>query len=147
TSPGGPDSSSYPLHELDDLPDEERLATALRILDARFDGAWFADHPSDRQLAEMLAQRRAAPKTEEQQRGEAAQLDARSRHDVVDRLGRIGCPTFVAAGRYDGIAPVVNSEVIAAGIPDAELHVYEGGHVFFAQDSNAFPDVLRFLGG
>jgi pimeloyl-ACP methyl ester carboxylesterase len=147
TSPGGPNASSYPLHELDALPDEERIATGLRILDSRFDANWFADHPSDRGLAEMMAQRRAAPKTDEQRRGEAAQLDARSRHDVVDRLGRISCPTFVAAGRYDGIAPAANAEIIVGAVPDAELHLYEGGHAFFAQDPAAFPDVLRFLGG
>ena len=32
-------------------------------------------------------------------------------------------------------------------IPNAELHVYEGGHGFFAQDATAFPDVFTFLAG
>ena len=62
-----------------------------------------------------------------------------------DRLGRITCPTFVAAGRFDGIAPLPNSEAIVAGIPGAELHVYEGGHIFMLQDRAALPDTVAFL--
>jgi pimeloyl-ACP methyl ester carboxylesterase len=147
TSPGGPNASSYPLHELDDLPDDERAVASMRILDSRFDAQWLADHPTDRMLVEGLAARRSAVLDAEHQRGAAAQLDARSRHDVVDRLGRITCPTFVAAGRYDGIAPKANSEIIVSRIPNAELHVYEGGHVFFIQDHDAIPQVLDFLGG
>jgi 3-oxoadipate enol-lactonase len=146
TSPGGPDGSSFPLHTLADLPEDERIATSLRILDTRFSAEWFADHPRDRQLVDLLATSRSAPKTDEQLRGEAAQLEARSHHDVRDRLGRVACPTFVAAGRFDGIAPVANAELIAAGLPGAGLHIYEGGHAFLAQDSAAFPEILTFLG-
>jgi pimeloyl-ACP methyl ester carboxylesterase len=147
TSPGGPDASSFPLHELENLPQDERAATSMRILDTRFTAEWLADHPGDRLLVEGMAARRQAPLSAERQRGAAAQLDARSRHDVVDRLGRVTCPTFVGAGRYDGIAPVANSEVIASRIPHAELHVYEGGHAFFAQDRDAIRQTLDFLGG
>ncbi|HEY3831490.1 MAG TPA: alpha/beta hydrolase [Acidimicrobiia bacterium] len=77
--------------------------------------------------------------------GAREQLLARSGHDVCDRLGRITCPTFVAAGRYDGIAPLGNAEAIAARVPGSTLHVYEGGHAFFAQDPAAIPDVIDFL--
>ena len=80
-------------------------------------------------------------------RGETEQLGARSRHDVCDRLGAITCPTLVAGGRYDGIAPPENSEVIARGIPDSELRVYEGGHIFFLQDRTASPEIMAFLAG
>ena len=75
----------------------------------------------------------------------AEQLAARSHHDVVDRLGRIDCPTFVANGRYDGIAPVANGELIVSRVPGATLHVYEGGHLFVFQDAAAFPEVISFL--
>jgi pimeloyl-ACP methyl ester carboxylesterase len=64
---------------------------------------------------------------------------------VLDRLPHVTAPTLVAAGRYDGIAPLPNSEAIASRIPRAELRVYEGGHAFFAQDRAALPDVLEFL--
>ncbi len=74
-------------------------------------------------------------------------MEARSHHDVWDRLPAITGPTFVGCGRYDGIAPPANSEAIAGRIPHAELHVYEGGHLFFIQDPTAFPDVIGFLRG
>jgi 3-oxoadipate enol-lactonase len=74
-------------------------------------------------------------------------LEARRHHDVCARLGSIACATFVGAGRFDGIAPPANSEAIVARIPNSELHVYEGGHLFVAQDPAAFADVLDFLAG
>jgi 3-oxoadipate enol-lactonase len=64
---------------------------------------------------------------------------------VCDRLGRISCPTLVAAGRDDGIAPPANAEAIAARVGDADLRLYEGGHAFFAQDRSALREVLDFL--
>jgi 3-oxoadipate enol-lactonase len=147
TSPGGTGGSSYPLHELAELPDADRSRTALRLLDSRFTPQWLASHPSDRALAEMMAARRNAAKTEDQQRGESLQLEARRRHDVCDRLVRITCPTLVASGRFDGIAPPDNGEAIAERVGAADLHVYQGGHAFFAQDPAALPDVLAFLAG
>ena len=147
TSPGGPDLASYPLHELVDLPPEERAAVGARVLDTRFTPEWLAEHPADRGLAEMMAARYTAVKSEETLRGEAAQLDARRGHDVRDRLGAIRCPTLVACGRFDGIAPMVNSEAIAARVPGAVLRAYEGGHAFFGQDATAIPDILDFIDG
>jgi len=68
-------------------------------------------------------------------------------HDVCDRLQNITCPTFVASGRYDGIAPPSNGEAITERVPGARQKLYEGGHAFFAQDRAALPDVLGFLAG
>ena len=93
----------------------------------------------------MMASRAAEPKSDEVRRGEHEQLQARSHHDVWDRLDRITCPTLVAGGRYDGIAPPANAEGIADRIPGADLRLYEGGHAFFAQDPAALPEVLDFL--
>lgn len=148
TSPGGVGGSSYPLHELADLPPDERAAKGLEILDHRFTPEWLADHPNDAGLVELFAGRQGAPKTDEQLRGERAQLEARRGHDVCDRLHRITCPTLVASGRYDGIAPPANGEAIAERIGDnAELRLYEGGHLFFLQDRSALPDITGFLAG
>jgi pimeloyl-ACP methyl ester carboxylesterase len=73
------------------------------------------------------------------------QLAARRHHDVWDRLDRIACPTLVAAGRYDGLAPLSNSEAIAFRVPDATLRVYEGGHVFVVQDRSAMEATIDYL--
>ena len=145
TSPGG-HAASYPLHTL-----AGGLATAggsgamLTLLDTRFTPEWLDGHPADRAFADGMAAGASRPKTDDQRRGEVAQLEARSHHDVIDRLPRITAPTLVASGRYDGIAPVANGEIIAAAIPGAELRVYEGGHVFTIQDPRAMPEIIGFL--
>jgi pimeloyl-ACP methyl ester carboxylesterase len=54
---------------------------------------------------------------------------------------------MVAGGRYDGIAPPANSEAIASRLPDAQLRLYEGGHLFIVQDPAALPDIVTFLSG
>ena len=145
TSPGGDGGSSYPLHELADLDVDTRTEMATQLLDTRFDDSWLSEHPSDRALADMMSAWRSAVRDAEQVRGERAQLEARRHHDVWDRLARVSCPTFVASGRFDGIAPPTNGTAIASRIPGAELRVYEGGHAFFAQDRRALPDIIDFL--
>lgn len=145
TSPGGAGGSSYPLHELDELDEKQRAQRRARLLDTRFTPDWLAARPDDRALVEAMSAGRSAPKSDEQRRGEREQLLARLGHDVTDRLDSVKCPTLVAAGRYDGIAPPANSEAIARRVPGAELRVYEGGHLFFLQDERALPDILEFL--
>jgi len=147
TSPGGIGGSSYPLHELAALPAKEQAEVGRSILDTRFTAEWLADHPSDRALVELMAERNSTARTDEQRRGAAEQLEARRHHDVYDRLKAISCPTFVACGRFDGIAPPSNSEAIAAQVPQAELREYDGGHAFFVQDPEALPQILAFLDG
>jgi pimeloyl-ACP methyl ester carboxylesterase len=144
TSPGGA-YASYPLHKLAEMPPEAAKALGPKLLDGRFTPEWFAGHDDDRALVEMITTMQGAPVDEETRRGELAQLDARSRLDVLDRLGKITCPTLVAGGRYDHIAPPANSCKVAELIPHAELRLYEGGHVFFLQDPQAIPDVMEFL--
>lgn len=145
TSPGGAGGSSYPLHELVGVPSAERSARYRPILDTRFTDEWLAEHPSDAGLVSMMEQGHLAEKSAEVLHGEWEQLMARRGHDVWDRLERISCPTLVSAGRFDGIAPLANSEAIAERIPGARLSVYEGGHAFFVQDRRAFPDLLDHL--
>jgi 3-oxoadipate enol-lactonase len=145
TSPGGAGGSSFPLQELAALPTAEQVIRGTELLDTRFTPDYLAEHPGDRALADMMVSRRGAEKTADEQRGETEQMGARSRHDVTDRLAAVTCPTLVASGRFDGIAPPANGEAIAARIPNAEFHVYEGGHAFIAQDPQALPDVISFL--
>jgi pimeloyl-ACP methyl ester carboxylesterase len=135
TSAGGAGGSSFPLHEGPPSP---------TVIDTRFTPEWLADHPRDRTLLEVLA-KRAEGKSFDVIRGEGMQLAARRHHDVWDRLDRITCPTLVAAGRYDGLAPLANSEAIAERLPDATLRVYEGGHVFVIQDRSAMEATIDYL--
>ncbi len=146
TSPGGT-APSYPLHELLDLDPDEALATRMRLNDRRWDPD--ADEPIPG-LGAYYDQMVAASSTrpdDEQLAGLRRQLAARADHDVVDDLGAITQPTLVCAGRYDDIAPMENSELLAARMPDATLQVFEGGHLFMIQDRSSFPAIIDFLGG
>jgi 3-oxoadipate enol-lactonase len=145
TSPGGAGGSSYPLHELDNLAPDERARISLRNLDTRFSPDWLSSHPSDLALVEQAAERDSAPMTPEEKEGARLQLEARSHHDVWSRLERIRCPTLVACGRYDGLAPVANSEAIASQIAGSTLRQYEGGHLFAVQDPRAPGEIVSFL--
>lgn len=145
TSAGGAAGSSYPLHELAGLPAAERMGRIATLTDTRFTPEWLATHPANAAFMSERARQSAAPKGPETLRGERLQLEARIGHDVADRLGKVTAPTLVAAGRYDGIAPVANSEQIAARIAGARLEIYEGGHLFTAQDRRALGDIGAFL--
>ena len=145
TSSGGAGGSSYPLQELEELPPDERAARGTQLLDTRFTEEWLRTHADARSLVDMMSARERVPKSDEVRRGEAQQMDARSHHDVYDRLAAITCPTLVGCGRFDGIAPLANAQAIASRISGARLRVYEGGHAFLAQDPGAFPEILDFL--
>jgi 3-oxoadipate enol-lactonase len=144
TSAGGEAGSSFALDELGEQGLSEH-PEAVQLLDTRFDAAWLASHPRDAAFVQAIGARRGEPRSDRQRLGEREQLRARRGHDVSGRLGAITCPALVAAGRYDGIAPLANSEAIVSRIPGARLQTYEGGHAFFAQDPRAFPDLVAFL--
>jgi len=144
TSPGG-EFASYPLHQLEDLPPDEAIALGATLLDSRFTPEYLAEHPDAKAIVDMISGMQGAPAAGEVKRGESAQLDARSRLNVLDRLASITCPTLVQSGKYDMIAPPANGEAIAERIPNAELRLYEGGHIFFLQDPTAIPDSIEFL--
>lgn len=146
TSAGGAGGSSFPLHELASLPPEERASVSLRNLDRRFTPEWLQTHPHDQALVQAMFQRSTRERSAEEVRGEAMQLEARRHHDVWDRLDRITAPTFIASGRYDGQAPMENSEALAERIAGSEHRTYEGGHAFVFQDRSALPDIVEFLG-
>lgn len=145
TSPGGGGGSSYPLHTVASLPVDEQEALRLRLADSRYDAEFLAAHPFDQRLVDFAAAARALPKSVEQARGEAMQLEARAHHDVWSRLPSITCPTLIACGEFDALAPPANSEAIASRVGGSELRRYQGGHAFVWQDRQAWPDITDFL--
>jgi 3-oxoadipate enol-lactonase len=136
TSSGGAGGSSAPLHEVLVLPAAERQRTLVALLDTRT--------ATDAQLRADLAALVAAG-DQEPPASARRQLEARRAHDTWDRLGAIDAATLVAAGRYDGLAPLANSEALAGAIAGARLEVFEGGHPFLQQDPAAWPAVAAFL--
>ena len=162
TSPGGAGGSSYPLHELPPVNTREGWAAVIPLIDTRNSVDPAAQVPQQRPfhrpllgalrrqlgaLRRRLQARRQPRPDPESARGLAEQLEARRLHDVWDRLPRISSPTFVGSGRFDAIAPLVNAENMVTRIPNAELHIYEGGHLFFMQDESALTEILDFLDG
>jgi 3-oxoadipate enol-lactonase len=143
TSSGGGGGASYPLQDLEGLPDDERAARALELSDTSFNAEWQAAHP---QIVELYRSRtQHGADDPHKAMGARRQLAARARHDTYDRLPSLTMPTLVCAGRRDAIAPLANSEAIAAQIPGAELAVFDGGHLFLMQDRTAWPRITAFL--
>jgi len=144
TSPGGAGGASYPLHELVDLPDEERRERWIDALDDR-------NADPDRRAAvrsiieAMDAAKPRSPGAGFHSDGEVAQLLARRDHDCYDRLPAMAMPVLIAAGRFDGIAPPANQEAMLGQLPDARIEWFDGGHAFFVEDRQAHPAMERFL--
>lgn len=66
------------------------------------------------------------------------------RFDLTGRLHEIRVPTLVVVGRHDWITPVEASEEIVAGIPGAELVIFEhSGHSPQLEENERFVAVVR----
>lgn len=147
TSSGGAGGASYPLHEIADMPIEERIVLQMSISDTRQDGEWQRAHPEAVERALKFGRAAAELGADEPSRrtGAALQLDARSRHDTWNRLPELRMPVLLCAGKYDGIAPMANMRAMADRIPASELRAYEGGHLFLIQDRAAYAEILEWL--
>lgn len=65
-------------------------------------------------------------------------------YDVRPRLGEIRCPVLITVGRVDWITPVEASEQLAAGIPDAQLAIFEkSGHSPQIEEHDAWIATIR----
>ncbi|MCU1615115.1 MAG: phaB [Frankiales bacterium] len=79
-------------------------------------------------------------------RGYYYQLAAGTGWSSLPFLRLIRQPTLIVAGDDDPIIPVVNARVMSRLIPDAQLHVYEGGHLAMITEAGEFaPVVEEFL--
>lgn len=144
TSPGGA-KASFPLHTLEALDVEARIELKMGLLDSRWDPGRPDPIPGLGPFYDVMIERARQPRDAESLRGYLAQLDARSHHDATSSLHRIDAPTLVCAGEFDDQAPLPNSMALVEAIPDAELRVFDGGHLFLLQDRRAYPEIVEFL--
>lgn len=74
-------------------------------------------------------------------------IDATYGLKTYDRLPNIATPTLVVTGSDDVLIPAKNSELLAARIPGAKLHVIpNAAHAFFVEAQSEFLEVfLPFL--
>lgn len=64
--------------------------------------------------------------------------------DVEDRLSAVRSPTLVLAGRHDRTCVPEAAEATAAGIPGAQLHIFEqSGHMPFVEQPQDYLNVVR----
>lgn len=147
TSSGGAGGASYPLHELAELPVEERGLLSLELADTRMNSDWRRDNPeaSKRTLASMAPSQRASADEEGREIGAARQMEARRGHDTWKRLPEIKVPVLCCGGHYDGIAPPENMEHLAHELPNSQLEFFDGGHLFLLQDPRAWDRIIDFL--
>ena len=143
TSSGGDGGSSYPLHTLEEMNEEEKLETSIKINDLRITDAWIEQNADLWQSTKEQAENRNAYKP--QPRNLLKQLLARKDHNTYGDLDEINIPTFLLGGKYDGIAPMLNMEKMHQKIDNSKLEFYEGGHLFLIQDTNAFQDIINWL--
>ena len=80
-------------------------------------------------------------------RGYLAQLYAIAGWTSLPWLSRLRQPTLVIAGDDDPIVPLVNGRLLNRLIPDARLHIVDGGgHLFLLERPAEIADlVTRFL--
>ena len=143
TSSGGDGGSSYPLHTLEEMNEEEKLETSIKINDLRITDAWIEQNDDLWQSIKQQAENRNAYKP--LPRNLLKQLLARKDHNTYGDLDEINIPTFLLGGKYDGIAPMLNMEKMHQKIDNSKLEFYEGGHLFLIQDTNAFQDIINWL--
>jgi proline iminopeptidase len=63
---------------------------------------------------------------------------------VTARLGEIAVPTLITVGRVDWISPVAASEQLAAGLPNAQLAIFEkSGHSPQIEERDAWLATVR----
>ena len=145
TSAGGAGGASYPLHELETLPDDERLVRQLELSDTRRDAQWRAENPERWQT--LLSMAAAGARADRDLDGARRQLQARAGHDSYQRLPQLQMPVLLAGGEFDGIAPPANMKALAEQVSQAELRFFAGGHLFLIQDKSAYPHIIQWLMG
>ncbi len=71
------------------------------------------------------------------------------RYDVEDRLKEVRAETLVVVGQHDLITPTIESELLAARMPFAQLRTFErSGHMPFCEETEEFCAVVdTFLRG
>jgi len=149
TSPGGAGGSSFPLHELAELPDEQYMRRFLELADSRRTPQWQLANPALWQslVDDGMAALRLGADDPAQRSGRVRQLAARRQHDTWGRLPGLRMPVSVFAGRHDTIATPQVQRALAARIPGAGCREFEGGHLFFVQNPRAAAVILGALGG
>lgn len=111
----------------------------LRRIAPTLYGGGIADRP-DLLDSHVLVRNRRRPSI----RGYAHQLLAVQTWSSLPHLRRIAAPTLVLAGDDDPIVPQANGRILAGTIPDARLHLIDGGgHLFLFVRAEELAGIIR----
>lgn len=115
------------------LPPEAAMRAMALYL---FAPATYDERP---QLVELVIQTGLANPYPQSLTGFLRQCGAVAKHDTLDRLGAIRCPTLVSVGTEDILVPPRFSRVLAGKIPGAEFTtIANAGHVYFWEKPDEF---------
>jgi poly(3-hydroxyalkanoate) depolymerase len=123
-------------------PRRHRDPEYARSIAGEIYGGTMRAHP-ERAAAALHSATRLGPR-----RGYYYQLASSAGWSSLPFLKLIRQPTLVVAGDDDPIVPVVNARIMARFIPDAQLHVYAGGHIALITEATELAPVIEgFLDG
>jgi poly(3-hydroxyalkanoate) depolymerase len=121
-------------------PRRHRDPEYARSIAGELYGGTMRDEP-ERAAQALHAHSRLGPR-----RGYYYQLAAGAGWSSLPFLRLIRQPTLIVAGDDDPIIPPINALMMARLIPNAELHLYRGGHLALITEAPALaPVVERFL--
>ena len=146
TSPGGKKYHSFPLHDLEKIDDDlEYTKKFVSISDTRITETYIQKNSHQYNILIDQIKNYLRSSDSKLNNGRLLQLEARKDHDIVDKLGKIKCPTFIAGGLFDGIVPKHNINILDKLISNSLRKFYKGGHGFFLEDPQAWRDIIQFL--
>jgi pimeloyl-ACP methyl ester carboxylesterase len=121
-------------------PRRHRDPDYARSIAGEIYGGTMRTHP-ERGAAALHAATRLGPR-----RGYYYQLAASTGWTSLPFLKLVRQQTLIVAGDDDPIVPVVNARIMARLLPDAQLHVYEGGHIARITEAGELAPVIeKFL--
>jgi poly(3-hydroxyalkanoate) depolymerase len=118
-------------------PRRHRDPDYARSIAGEIYGGTMRTHP-ERAVHVLHSATRLGPK-----RGYYYQLAASTGWSSLPFLKLIRQPTLLVAGDDDPIVPVVNARIMARLLPDARLHVYEGGHIALITEADRLAPVIE----
>lgn len=72
------------------------------------------------------------------------QKEASSSYDCTDRLSEVKAKTLILGGRKDRFSPIELQKGLHAGIAASEMHIFDGGHLFFImRERQKFLDAME----
>lgn len=143
TTPGGEEARPIPAETVDrmlNVPEEYGPSETIRHkMTPAFTDEFRAENP---EIIDRIVDWRL--ETDPSEQAYEWQSAAATAFDASDRLGEVSVPTLILHGTADRVVPVENADLLADGIPGAELVTLEGApHLLFIERADRVTDEIR----